>query len=373
MKNKVTRKLRPPTSYLFLRMLRTLILGVSLTILNSACSVKSLSYDSQNFNQETKRFENLDGKEDNKTLGEFSSFAFDYFTRKRDISESEGFPVQFTAKEKLSAFRDNVIWVGHSTVLLNYNDLTVLTDPQFHFRASPFNFIGPKRVTPLPFDITDLPKIDVVLISHNHYDHLDEKSIKQLVELQPNIKFLVPLGLKPLLKKWGARLVEELDWWEITKIGDVDIQPTPVKHWSKRTPFDRNKTLWAGWMVRWPDFSFYFAGDTGYSEDFKLTAKKLGSPTLAAIPIGAYEPRAFMKSSHINPKEAVRIFQDLGCKYALGIHWGTFKLTLEKLDEPPQKLVKALKSAGVESRKFIVMTHGADWIEPFRELGLTRE
>jgi len=139
-----------------------------------------------------------------------------------------------------------------------------------------------------------------------------------------------------------------------------------VKHWSKRTPFDRNKSLWAGWMVRWSDFSFYFAGDTGYSQDFKLTAQKLGKPTLAAIPIGAYEPRNFMKSSHINPSEAVKVFQDLGSEYALAIHWGTFKLTLEKMDEPPRKLQSALEKAGVLTNKFRVLKHGASWKKPFQ-------
>ena len=359
-------KLRPSISFNKSKSPKFVCLGLLLVLSNSACSGKGSYYDSSNFNQHTKRFQNLSGLEDKETFKEFSSFAFDYFTRDKDISETKGFPVEINSRDKLNDFRNNVIWVGHSTILLNYNDLTILTDPQFYYRASPFHFIGPKRVTPVPFKISDLPEVDVVLISHNHYDHLDEKSIKKLVELQPGIKFLVPLGLKSLLKKWGVQSIEELDWWQAIDFSDANLQPTPVKHWSKRTPFDRNKSLWAGWMVRWSDFSFYFAGDTGYSQDFKLTAQKLGKPTLAAIPIGAYEPRNFMKSSHINPTEAVKVFQDLGSEYALAIHWGTFKLTLEKMDEPPRKLQSALEKAGVLTNKFRVLKHGASWKKPFQ-------
>ena len=153
-----------------------------------------------------------------------------------------------------------------------------------------------------------MPKIDVVLISHNHFDHLDEDTIVELANLQPNIKYLVPLGLASTLKDLGAQDVVELDWWQPFQYENVEIQATPVQHWSKRSLFDRNTTLWAGWMMRWDEFSFYFAGDSGYSNDFEETAQRLGSPTLAAIPIGAYEPREFMKGAHMNPEEAVKVF-----------------------------------------------------------------
>jgi L-ascorbate metabolism protein UlaG (beta-lactamase superfamily) len=196
---------------------------------------------------------------------------------------------------------------------------------------------------------------------------LDEKSIRNLTSAQQNIKYLVPLGLKSLLQEWGARNVIELDWWEPIEIDGVKFQPTPVKHWSKRTFFDRNKSLWAGWMMQWSDFAFYFAGDTGYSSDFKQTVEKLGNPDLAAIPIGAYEPRDFMKSAHINPEEAVRVFNDLGAKYAIGIHWGTFKLTLEPMNEPPNRLKKALKAAGLDSQIFRTLKHGETWPAVFQD------
>lgn len=210
-----------------------------------------------------------------------------------------------------------------------------------------------------------MPKIDIVLISHNHFDHLDEDAIVELANLQPNIKYFVPLGLASALKEWGAKDVVELDWWQPFQYENVEIQATPVQHWSKRSLFDRNKTLWAGWMMRWDEFSFYFAGDSGYSNDFKETAKRLGSPTVAAIPIGAYKPREFMKGAHMNPKEAVKVFSDLGARYAVGIHWGTFKLTLETMDEPPLLLEESLIEKGISTQSFRALRHGEQWQEPF--------
>jgi len=334
-------------------------------IIVSGCSSSIPTYDSPNYNKNTGRFQHPNGNSHNKRLTDLAGFAYDYFTRENDEFEKKGFPVIYSSRQKLSSFQENVIWVGHATILLNHKGLTILTDPHFSGRASPFDFWGPKRATPTPFAVTDLPKIDVVLISHNHYDHLDKKSITQLARLQPQVKFLVPLGLKSLLLEWGAKNVRELDWWQSIKIEGAAIQPTPVQHWSKRSTSDRNKTLWAGWMVKWSRFSFYFAGDTGYSDDFRVTAQKLGSPTLAAIPIGAYEPRDFMKTAHVNPEEAVKVFRDLGAKYAIGIHWGTFKLTLESMDEPPRRLESTLRRQNMTDERFKVMTHGEDWPEVF--------
>lgn len=328
----------------------------------------SMDYSqSQNFNTSTGRFEHPGGDRHDKSVADLLGLASKFFNRAEDEWEDRGFPVIRSSKETLDDFSENMIWLGHSTVMLNHQGITVLTDPQFSGRASPLSFWGPKRVTPIPFNISDLPKIDVVLISHNHYDHLDEESIRKLSRSQPDIQFLVPLGLASLLKDWGARNVQELDWWQPVTLGGVEIQPTPVQHWSKRSFFDRNKTLWSGWMLRWDDFSFYFAGDTGYSDDFQKTAERLGSPSLAAIPIGAYEPRDFMKSAHLNPEEAVKAFKDLGAKYAFGIHWGTFKLTLEKMDEPPVRLRAALKAQAISEDVFRVLTHGESWRLPLSQ------
>ena len=319
--------------------------------------------NSPNSSKQTSRFQHPKGDFHNKSFADLFKFFSAYFTRESDEKENAGFPVVLSSKSNLANFNENVMWVGHSTLLLNHSGLTIITDPQFSGRASPFPFMGPRRVTSSPLKVTDLPQIDVVVISHNHYDHLDEASIREIAKTQLSVEFLAPLGLKSLLEEWGAKNVTELDWWQQVQRKGVTIQPTPVQHWSKRTFFDMNKTLWSGWMIQWSDFAFYFAGDAGYSSDFKETVKKLGEPDLAAIPIGAYEPRDFMKSAHINPEEAVKVFSDLGAKYAIGIHWGTFKLTLEPMKEPPERLKKALKAAGVDGKIFRTLKHGEMWPE----------
>ena len=320
---------------------------------------------SPNFNVEKGQFEHPEGDKSDKGIFDLFGLAFEFLGREDDEWEERGFPVVSSDKSSLEGFSENMIWVGQATILLNHNNVTVLTDPHFGNRASPFSFMGPKRLTPPPFTVADLPKIDVVLISHNHFDHLDEQTIIELANLQPNIKYFVPLGLAPTLNDWGAEDVVELDWWQPFQYENMEIQATPVQHWSKRSFFDRNKTLWAGWMMRWDEFSFYFAGDSGYSNDFKETARRLGSPTLAAIPIGAYEPREFMKGAHMNPEEAVKVFSDLGAQYAVGIHWGTFKLTLETMNEPPLLLEESLIDKGFSTQSFRALRHGEQWKEPF--------
>ena len=324
------------------------------------------NYGSTNFNFSKRRFEHPNGENNNRKFLQISKVACEYFWRDFDEWENKGFPVLNLSKVELAHFSENVIWVGHSTALLNHKGITVLTDPHFTGRAGPFGFMGPKRITSPPFLIEDLPKIDIILISHNHYDHLDKQTIMHLIKLQPEIKFFVPLGLSDILKSFGVKNIVELDWWQAFKHKNINIHATQVQHWSRRSFFDRNKTLWSGWMMSWDDFSFYFAGDTGYSNDFAKTAKRCGSPTLAAIPIGAYEPREFMKAAHMNPEEAVKAFQDLGTKYAFGIHWGTFKLTLEVMNDPPIQLKKSLKKAGVSQTKFKCLVHGEQWKNPFR-------
>jgi N-acyl-phosphatidylethanolamine-hydrolysing phospholipase D len=260
--------------------------------------------------------------------------------------------------------RDNrteptLTWVGHATFLLQLNGLNILTDAHFSERASPVQFAGPKRVVPPALRLSELPHIDAVVISHNHYDHLDRASVKRIAA-QPggSAHFFVPLGLKAWLAGIGIREATQLDWWEGAEHGGLKFTLTPVQHWSSRTPFDRDKTLWGGWVVEHPQFRFFFAGDTGYSQDFKDIAERLGQIDLAAIPIGAYEPRWFMKIMHVNPEEAVKIHQDLRARHSVAMHWGTFILTDEPLDEPPQRLAAARRAAGIAPETFFVMKHG---------------
>jgi L-ascorbate metabolism protein UlaG (beta-lactamase superfamily) len=250
--------------------------------------------------------------------------------------------------------------VGHATVLLRVGGLSVLTDPQFSERASPLTIAGPKRVVPPVPALHELPHIDVVVVSHNHYDHLDLHSVGRLAD-QPggSPRFFVPLGLKDWFSRRGIHEVEELDWWESRKHKGLEIHFVPVQHWSKRTLSDENQTLWGGWVLRHPELSFFFAGDTGYSRDFADIRARFGGFDLAAIPIGAYEPRWFMKIMHLDPAEAVQVHKDVNARQSLAIHWGTFdNLTDESLHEPPQRLAEERRMAGLAEPDFFVLKHG---------------
>jgi L-ascorbate metabolism protein UlaG (beta-lactamase superfamily) len=254
----------------------------------------------------------------------------------------------------------SVTWVGHATVLLRVGGLNVLTDPQFSERASPLTFAGPKRVVPPVPALHELPRIDVVVVSHNHYDHLDLASVAKLAE-QPggSPRYFVPLGLKDWFARRGIENVEELDWWESRRFGGLEIHFVPVQHWSKRSLTDENQTLWGGWVLRHPELSFFFAGDAGYSKDFADIRRRFGGFDLAAIPIGAYEPRWFMKIMHLDPAEAVQVHKDVNARQSLAIHWGTFdNLTDESLYEPPQRLAEERRKAGLTERDFLVLKHG---------------
>ena len=232
-----------------------------------------------------------------------------------------------------------ITWIGHSTFLLQLDGLNILTDPIFSERASPVSFSGPKRTTPPAMTIDQLPHIDIVLISHSHYDHLDKQTVEALHRKQTGKppRYYVPLRLKPWFTKLGVEQVTELDWWDNVKIGETTVHAVPVQHWSSRSPFDRNKTLWAGFLVDSPSLRVLYVGDSGYSNDFKTIAKRLGKVNVALVPIGAYDPRWLMKNSHMNPEEAQQLVNDVGATRAIGMHWGTFALTNEPMAEPGER------------------------------------
>jgi len=253
----------------------------------------------------------------------------------------------------------SVTWIGHATVLLQLGGLNVLTDPHFSERAFAVQWWGPKRRVPLPFGLADLPRIDLVLISHSHYDHLDRETVVAL-NRQPGGPplFLVPLGIERWLAEQGITRSRALDWWDRNEFEGLEIHFVPAQHWSARTPFDRNSTLWGGWVVRTPAFSFYFAGDTGYSQDFRDIGERFGGFDLSLIPVGAYLPRWFMKDQHVDPAEAVQIHLDVKSRLSIGIHWGSFELTDEPLDAPIGELARARELLGVRDDTFVLLRHG---------------
>ena len=271
--------------------------------------------------------------------------------------DMEGNDLQFLQSNN---HQTTLTWIGHATVLLQLNGKNILTDPLFSQRASPVKWAGPMRVVPPGISMDNLPVIDMVFISHDHYDALDEPSIMELFN-RPGGKdtiFFVPLGLKKWFARRGIFRVEEMDWWDNRKTENFSITAVPVQHWSKRSLFSKNRTLWAGWVIKVPDFRFFFAGDSGYCPHFKQIGDKFGKIDLAAIPIGAYEPRWFMAKYHISPEESVKVHQDIRSEKSVGIHWGTFILTDEPLDEPPERLAKAAQKAGLEQDEFRVLKHG---------------
>lgn len=251
-------------------------------------------------------------------------------------------------------------WIGHATVLLQLKGKNILTDPHFSQRASPVQWAGPQRVVPSGLKLTDLPPIHIVVISHDHYDSLDTASILSLFQRRDGDKttFFVPLGLKPWFERLGITRVVQLDWWDRYVLDGMEVIAVPVHHWSKRLLESRNKTLWAGWVVRTPDFRFFFAGDSGYDPLFKEIGRRYGPFDLAAVPIGAYEPRWFMRYHHMSPEEAVQVHVDVASKKSVAIHWGTFMLTDEPLDEPPKRLKEALRTEGLSPDEFVALKHG---------------
>jgi N-acyl-phosphatidylethanolamine-hydrolysing phospholipase D len=271
-----------------------------------------------------------------------------------------------------------VTWIGHATMLVQASGVTVLTDPIFSKRASPVQFAGPARAHAAGIALKDLPHIDVVVISHNHYDHLDRDSVRALANQAggPPL-FLVPLGLKSWLEGLGIAGGVELDWWDKYTYGGTDGRPAggrpiefhlvPAQHWSSRSLGDRNKTLWGGWAVLGADFHWFFTGDTGYSKDFvdvrehfaaRQTPEQGGGFDIALIAVGACLPRWFMKDQHVNLDEAVQIHVDLGAKRSVGVHWGTFQLADDPLDQPIHELAGACGAKGVAAESFFLLPIG---------------
>jgi N-acyl-phosphatidylethanolamine-hydrolysing phospholipase D len=261
----------------------------------------------------------------------------------------------------LAAIRDGagnphptVTWVGQSTLLVQLDGVNLLTDPHWSERASPLSWIGPRRRVPpgLPFEA--LPRIHAVLLSHDHYDHLDRPTVRRLAAVHDPV-FLVPLGLAEWFRAQGLERVEELDWWQERRLGPVRVVCTPAQHWSQRALGAVDRSLWASWAVLGRERRLFFTGDTGYFGGFREIGRRLGPFDLAAVAIGAYEPAAMMRPHHLSPEDAVQAAADVGARVVLGIHWGTFDMADEPLGEPPARMLAETRRRGLaEDRAWIL-------------------
>jgi N-acyl-phosphatidylethanolamine-hydrolysing phospholipase D len=258
---------------------------------------------------------------------------------------------------RAGSLNPSLTWIGHSTLLVQVEGLNLLTDPQWNTRASPLSWAGPRRLSPPGLAFDDLPRIDAVMISHDHYDHLDLDTVKRLAEIH-NPLFLVPLGLKAWFADNGMNRVEELDWWQERELHGVKFVCVPAQHFSQRTLSDGNTRLWASWTVLSRERRLYFSGDTGYFDGFKEIGQRLGPFDVAAIAIGAYLPPEIMKAVHTNPEEAVQAFLDLDARVLLGIHWGTFDLAEEPLDEPPRRMLAEIHRRGIDAGRAWILKIG---------------
>jgi L-ascorbate metabolism protein UlaG (beta-lactamase superfamily) len=251
-----------------------------------------------------------------------------------------------------------VTYIGHATLLLRFAGLNVLTDPMFSLRASPFASLGPKRVRAPAIALADLPRIDAICLSHNHYDHMDLPSLRAL-QLRRDPPIITGIGNGAYLASHGIATAIELDWWEsIEPAPGLKFTYVPAQHWSRRHLWDTNRMLWGGHVIEAQGARAYFAGDTGYPAQFGEIARRCGAPDIALLPIGAYEPRWFMAPQHMNPEEAVRAHLDLGARLSVAIHFGTFCLTDETFGAPEAALAEARPQHNVAESMFRIPAFG---------------
>jgi N-acyl-phosphatidylethanolamine-hydrolysing phospholipase D len=254
---------------------------------------------------------------------------------------------------------DSLTWLGHASFLIRTGGLTILTDPFLSDYASPVAGFGPKRYVPPGLPLDELPKIDAVVVSHNHYDHLDARSVREISsKVRGAAAAIVPSGLGPFFASWGYTDVRELGWGEGTLLRESSFTALPAIHFSGRTPFDRNATLWCSWSIVSPSLRVFFAGDTGYGPVFAETGARHGPFDLALVPIGAYEPASIMRPVHCDPEQAVCLGRDVRAAALVAMHWGTIVLTDEPPFEPPQRFRAAANRAGFSDGRTWVMRIG---------------
>lgn len=248
-----------------------------------------------------------------------------------------------------------ITWIGHATFLIQVGGWSILTDPIYSDCCAPVYLPNLRRRSPPGIRFVDLPRIDCIVISHDHYDHFDRDTIRRLGK---DPWYLFPFGMDPLLRRMRLPKRKELDWWESVSIDGFEFHCLPAQHCSGRGVFDRNRRLWGGWLIQTGKRKIFFAGDSGYSTIFQEIGARFGPVDLAILPIGAYSPRALMKPVHMNPAEAVQIHQDLQSRQSIASHWGTFRLTTEPLQEPPQLLAQALREKSIPAHNFLAPALG---------------
>ncbi|KAJ2724831.1 hypothetical protein GGI07_001683 [Coemansia sp. Benny D115] len=268
------------------------------------------------------------------------------------------YPEQVNPQDTLTA-----TWIGQSTCFVQMEGLNILTDPIFK-RRTVYSWLGPERLRPAPCQLADLPKPDVVLVSHNHFDHLDIDVVRALGN---SARWFVPLGLGPWFARLGVTNVCEMDWWQEQQLEmpggkSFTIAATPTQHWSGRNGLDSNCTLWCSFLVRGQKASLFHCGDTGYCPAFEEVGKRYGPVSLAILPIGSYEPRWYMCHQHTNPEDAVLIHRDLRAKSSIGVHWGTFMMSDEHYLQPPRDLAEAAVKHGLEETEFIAPQLGRTYL-----------
>lgn len=348
---------------MYRKLQRVNFMAILMALMLSACGLVSAKPYPVSDHSDGSRFYNRDGSD--KGLSDISRFLWESLWNESKWPEVLPNPEPSTIPDRVEQ-GIHTTYINHATVLIQVGGLNILTDPIWSERASPVSFAGPKRIRPPGVAIDDLPEIDLILISHNHYDHLDIQTLRQLRERQTREPTIVTgLGNASLLQSLGYTNAIELDWSESTTVENAKVHFVECQHRSARGVFDQMRTLWGSFVIETDFGNLYFAGDTGYSPHFKRQGERFGSFALSIIPIGAYEPRWFMEDIHLNPKEAVQAHIDLNSAQSLGMHFGVFQLTWEPVDQPVIDLDAALREANIDTDQFWALEPGqARTLEP---------